>query len=410
MAPGQSDMTACRVCGSNDVGQVLDLGRVPLANDFQPLGSSVVADRYPLEVQFCAACAITQLVQTVDPEVLFRHYLYTPSQSTTWVAHCAELSDWLRARTTATEPFVVEPASNDGCLLKAIQPWATRVLGVEPALNIAAHAAKDGVPTLPEFFTRSAATKIRDQHGPADLVVGTNVLAHVPDIVDFLEGVAALLAPDGMVVVEAPYLRDLVETLAYDTIYHEHVSYLTVTALNRVYRQAGLTLTYVERIPIHGGSLRFVGQLAGRAPDPSVSALLDEERQLGYADGSAMKTFAARVAELRVGLRSAISSLAESGASIAGYGATAKGTTLLTTTGLDQRHIRYIVDRNPLKQGRISPGSTIPIVGPEALTDDPVDVLLLLAWNLRAEIVAEQQSFAARGGRFLIPIPEPMII
>ncbi len=239
----------------------------------------------------------------------------------------------MRARTTTTDPFVVEPASNDGCLLKAVQSWAPRVLGIEPALNIAAQAVEDGIPTVAEFFTRSTAISVRDDHGPADVVVGTNVLAHVPNIIDFLQGVAELLTPDGFVVVGAPYLRDLVETLAYDTIYHEHVSYLSVTALDRVYRQAGLSLTHVERTSIHGGSIRFVGRHAGAVPDSSVPSMLEEERRLGYADGSALATFATRVDDLRAQLQATVASLAASGASIAGYGATAKGSTLLTTTG-----------------------------------------------------------------------------
>lgn len=404
-------MTICRVCQSPGVRLVLDLGAVPLANDFLAPGSATDGSLYPLGLQFCSTCGIAQLVETVDPEILFRHYLYTPSASSTWRAHCVELSAWIRRRAgNPTAPFVVEPASNDGRLLKAIRRWAPRVLGVEPARNIAALAEREGVPTLAEFFSSATARQIRALHGPAQIIVGTNVLAHVPDIRDFLQGAAELLADGGIVVIEAPYLRDLVEALAYDTIYHEHVSYLSVTAIDYASRISGLVLTHVERIPIHGGSIRIVAGREGELPDTTVATMLGEERQLGYADGSALIDFGDRVARLQAQLRSTVDGLRASGLTIAGYGATAKGNTLLTTTGLTHEHIRYIVDRNPLKQGRLAPGSLVPVVDVSTLTSDPVDVLLLLAWNLRDEIVREQRAFSERGGRFLVPIPEPILI
>jgi hypothetical protein len=404
-------LTSCRVCQSSEVRTVLDLGTVPLANDFRRPGEATVDTRYPLGLQFCATCGIAQIVETVDPEILFRHYLYTPSASTTWRAHCDELSAWIRERADgAARPFVVEPASNDGTLLKAIQHWTPNVLGVEPALNIASLAEREGVPTLPEFFGSATAAQIHASYGRADIVVGTNVLAHVPDIGDFLRGAAGLLASQGFIVIEAPYLRDLVESMAYDTIYHEHVSYLSVTALDYIYRHSRLVLTHVERTPIHGGSIRFVGQHEGARPDPTVASMLDEERRLGYASGSVLWDFASRVSQLRARLLSSVEALRASGATIAAYGATAKGNTLLTTTGLTRDHVRYIVDKNPLKQGRLAPGSLIPVVDVESLASDPVDVLLLLAWNLKDEIVREQRAFSERGGRFLVPIPQPTLI
>lgn len=404
-------LTNCRVCLSPGVRTVLDLGAVPLANAFPTPGSAIDGTRYPLGLQFCPTCGIAQIVETVDPEILFRHYLYTPSASTTWRAHCDELSAWIRERAGGvTAPFVVEPASNDGCLLKAIQRWTPYVLGVEPARNIASIAVSEGVPTLPEFFGSATARQIRARYGPAHIIVGTNVLAHVPDIGDFLRGVAALLADGGLFVIEAPYLRDLVETLAYDTIYHEHVSYLSVTALHHAYRISGLSLTHVERVPIHGGSIRFVGEHEGARPDATVATMLDEERRLGYADGSALADFGGRVTRSRVRLRSAVDELRARGLTIAAYGATAKGNMLLTATGLTHEHIRYIVDKNPLKQGRLVAGSLIPVVDVSTLDRDPVDVLLLLAWNLKDEVVREQRHFSQRGGRFLVPIPEPVLI
>lgn len=410
-APAGVDRTyhrSCRVCGSTGIRLVLDLGKVPLANRFiDPAHQHENEPTFELGIQYCPTCAIVQLTETVDPEILFRDYLYTPSASTTWRGHCDELAQWLESEVSDHGAFVVEPASNDGCLLRSIQRWTPNVLGVEPARNIATQANEDGVPTVCEFFGEAAARAIRAERGAARAVVGTNVLAHVPDIIDFVRGAATLLDEDGIFVIEAPYLRDLVESVAYDTIYHEHVSYLSVTTLVRIYPLAGLVLTHVERTPTHGGSIRFVGRLAGATPDESVARFLEEERLLGYADGAALVDFAERVDRLREQLAARIRAEAAAGRTIAAYGATAKGNTLIATCDIDAKLIRYIVDRNPLKQGRLAPGSHIPIVGPQHLDSDPVDILLILAWNIAAEVMEEQRSFAERGGRFLIPIPEP---
>lgn len=399
----------CRVCTSPLVRNVLDLGVVPLANAFLEEKDVPLELSFPLGVRACATCGLAQLTHLVDPEILFRHYLYTPSASTTWVAHCEELSTWIRQRTRAETPFVVEPASNDGCLLRAIQGWAPRVLGVEPARNIAELAVAAGVPTLPEFFSAETAATIRRDHGAADVIVATNVLAHVPNMLDFLDGVRVLLGGTGIAVFEAPYLRDLVESMAYDTIYHEHVSYLSVTALERAFALAGLTLTHVERTPVHGGSLRFVGRVGGSADD-TVARFIADERALGYADGHALEGFSDRVNDLRRRLKGLIDTLQADGARLAGYGATAKGNTLLTTAGIGRSDLRYIVDRNPLKRGLLAPGTHIPVVDQSRIESDPVDVLVLLAWNLAEEIMDQQRQFAARGGRFLIPIPEPRLV
>jgi len=409
---GSSDsVTRCRVCSSLGVRLVLDLGMVPLANSFiDPADADRAEPTFALGIRFCPTCAIVQVPQTVDPEVLFRHYLYTPSASTTWREHCDELADWLRDEVGDPTAFVVEPASNDGCLLRSIQRWIPNVLGVEPARNIAEQAIHDGIPTICEFFSEATARAIRAERGPAHVVIGTNVLAHVPDMIDFVRGAATLLDEDGMFIIEAPYLRDLVEAVAYDTIYHEHVSYLSVSALARIYPLAGLVLTHVERTPTHGGSIRFVGRLAGAQPGDSVASFLAEEAALGYADGTALAGFAARVDRLRRQLAETIRAETAAGRTVAAYGATAKGNTLLTTCDIDPGAIRYIVDRNPLKQGRLAPGSHIPVVGPEWLERDPVDVLLILAWNIADEVIDQQRWFADQGGRFLIPVPEPHFV
>jgi hypothetical protein len=404
-------VTNCRVCSSPDVRLVLDLGKVPLANGFvDPRDAELPEAEYRLGIQFCPGCAIVQIPEIVDPEILFRHYLYTPSASTTWRNHCDELASWLRNEIVHPTPFVVEPASNDGCLLRSILRWTPNVLGVEPARNIAEQALRDGIPTKSDFFTEATAGEIRAEQGAAQAVIGTNILAHVPDIVDFVRGAATLLDSDGIFVIEAPYLRDLVETLAYDTIYHEHVSYLSVTAISRIYPLAGLVLTHVERTSTHGGSIRFVGRPANAEPDESVRRFLGEEAVLGYADGTALADFAHRIEDLRRTLAQTIRSEIAAGRTIAAYGATAKGNTLLTTCDIDPGAIRYIVDRNPLKQGHLAPGSHIPVVGPERLLNEPVDVLIVLAWNIADEVMKQQGWFAEQGGRFLIPIPEPRFV
>lgn len=401
-------MPRCRVCGSPELVSILDLGQVPLANSFRAPDDSTIEPLFDLGIQWCGSCAIVQLTSLVDPETLFRHYLYTPSASATWIAHCEELASWMWERSGKNrDAFVVEPASNDGALLKKVRLLMPRILGVEPARNIAELALADGIPTLPEFFGVSTARQIRKEHGPADIVVGTNVLAHVPNIVDFLVGARELLNDDGIVVIEAPYLPDLVDRVAFDTIYHEHVSYLSVTALDRIYRLAGLNLTSVERTPVHGGSIRFTGGLSDVLFDASVRTFLHTEAEMGYADGTALTGFAARVDDTREQLREVVSELRASGLRIAGYGATAKGNTLLTTSGLDSRDIEYIVDKNPMKVGLVAPGTAIPIVGVEYLNQHPVDVLLILAWNLSDEIIQQQQAHRQRGGRFLIPLPSP---
>jgi hypothetical protein len=402
-------MRSCRVCGADGVVEVLRLGFMPLANALvAPETPPDKELRYPLGLTRCPNCAIVQIPEVVPPDVLFRNYVYTPSASSVWRNHTAELAAWIRGNITLnSRTLVVEPASNDGCLLREIRRWAPRILGVEPALNIAEAANLDGIPTIPEFFSERVARQIRAEHGAATVIVGTNVLAHVPDLLDFLRGAAALLQPDGLLVVEAPYLRDLVESVAFDTIYHEHVSYFSVYALARAYERAGLTITHVERTPVHGGSIRFVGRPRGAAPDATVATFLRDEAELGYLDGSALSDFAERVRRLQGEIRGVVTTERTSGRTFAAYGATAKGNTLLGTCGITHDDVAYIVDRNPLKQGLLAPGTRIPIVGREEFQARPVDVLLVLAWNLQDEIIAQERTFAERGGRFLIPIPAP---
>jgi len=402
---------ACRVC-SGAVEVVIDLGRFALANSFLlPEQVSAAEPRYPLAVQRCADCTLLQLTDCVDPAVMFSEYLYTPSSSSMWHAHCDDLAAFVRAR-SAAPPFVVEVGSNDGCFLKAVQPLARRVLGVDPAANIAELARADGIPTEVAFFGLAYARDLVAREGAADVIVGTNVLAHTPDLLDFLRGVATVLAPDGRFVVEVPYLAPLLDGVAFDTIYHEHVSYFSVQSLANVYERAGLRMVEVEPVPTHGGSLRAVAVRADSsvATTDSVRDLLAAEAASGLNSRERILAFDAQIRALREQVRAHFAAFRRDGVKVAGYGATAKGNTLLGYLDFTPEELPMIGDRSPLKQGRVTPGTHIPVVSAEALEAWQPDVLFLLAWNLADEIRSQFDDFARGGGRFLVPIPRVELV
>ncbi len=407
-------VVACLGCGSARLRPVLDLGLQPLANNLvAPTDANPAEQVFPLAIQLCESCRLVQLTHVVDPALMFSSYLYVPSTSTTWLEHCEALADYVNAcGHLAPGNLVVEIGSNDGTLLRAFQRRGLRVLGVDPAGNIAAQANASGVPTLNRFFGEATAAEILADHGPARAVISTNVLAHVPDPLGVLRGVRSLLHPDGIYVNESPSLRELVEHTEFDTIYHEHVFYFSLHALQGLCERAGLTVVDAAPQPIHGGSLRLLAAPSVRAVDtpPAVAALLAAERRAGVVDTSGLQAFARRTAALRRRLRDLVSRLHAEGLRLAAYGATAKGNTLLGYCGLTAADIEYVVDRNPLKQGRLTPGARMPIVSPDHLAAQPPDVLLLLAWNLADEIRQQLAWFSRRGGRFLIPVPEPRVV
>ncbi len=405
-------ITGCRACGSARLRRFLSLGDMPLSDGFlRPDQLDRPEPRFPLDVAFCEDCTLVQIEHTVAPEILFdAEYPYFSSVSETVVENAREnVEARLAERPLGPSSLVVELASNDGYLLQFYRERGVPVLGIDPAPGPAAEARKRGVDTLVAFFGLELARRLAAEGRQADILHANNVLAHVADTGGFVRGIATLLKPDGVAVIEVPYVRDLVEKVAFDTIYHEHLCYFSVGSVAALFARHGLVLVRVERIPIHGGSLRLFAAKAGE-PDASVRDLLAEERAVGLDRFDFYARFGERVEALRERLLALLARLKEEGARIVGYGAAAKGTILLNVCGIDGRFLDCVVDRNPHKQGRLVPGVRLPIRPPDVLASDPPDVLLILPWNITDEIARQQRAFREAGGRFLVPVPEPRIV
>lgn len=410
---------ACGWCRTPLV-TVLELGDQPLAN---ALLSADDLDRpearFPLTLAICPSCGLAQITEAVPPERMFREYAYFSSVSDAFVAHARSIAERVRAgRGLDGASLVIEIASNDGYLLQHYAAAGIPVLGIDPARNIAAAANARGVPTLPEFFDTDLAAELARTGRMADVVHANNVIAHVPDLDGFVAGLATVLKPDGLAVIETPYVRDLLERLEFDTVYHEHRYYHSLTALARILERRGLIVAAVERVPVHGGSLRlFVGHRDhDHGPSPigvaasSVADLLAEEASLGLGDPASYHSFAERVTALGTDLRAMLAGIKAEGRSVAAYGAAAKGTVLLNAFGIGGETLDFVADRSPHKQGRFMPGVRLPIVPPERLLTDRPNVCLLLAWNFADEILTQQSEYRAAGGRFLIPVPNPKLV
>jgi len=400
-------ITACRACGGAISAMFCDLGATPLANDYPPPGSAPLP-RYPLAAVVCGTCRMVQLDHVVEAEAIFTDYAYFSSFSESWLDHAARYAAAMRERLSlGAQSFVVEIASNDGYLLRNFVTIGIPCLGVEPAANVAASAVAAGVPTEVRFFGQEAARDIVARRGPADLVIANNVLAHVPDVVDFAAGLAHLAGPRGVVTIEAPHLLSLVDGVQFDTIYHEHYAYWSLYAVERLLAAQGLRVFDVEKLTTHGGSLRYFASAdATRAEAPGLLEVRAEEDARGMAGDAFYQGFNVRVAEALAAFKAWLAQCRAAGMRLGAYGAAAKGNTFLNAAGVTATDFVAVADRNPAKQDRLLPGSAIPIVSPEALLAMAPDVILVLPWNL-AEEISGQLRAAGFKGRLATALPAP---
>jgi len=414
----QPQSPVCRSCNATSLIPILNLGNTPLANALLAEEQLTEAEEtYPLELVLCPACALVQITETVPPEKLFREYLYFSSFSDTMLQHAESLaSELIESRDLGPNSLVLEVASNDGYLLQYYKQSNIPVLGIEPATNVARVAREErGVPTISEFFGTELAERLVANGQRADVIHANNVLAHVADLNGFVHGLELLLKENGVAVIEVPYVKDMIDRTEFDTIYHEHLCYFSLTALDSLFQRHGLMIEEVTPLTIHGGTLRVVarkviGQLKLDQPASTrrseVKSLLTEEDKWGVRDPRFYQGFGAKVERLRAELLKLLEELKSQGKRIAVYGASAKGATLMNYFGLGRDLLDFVVDRSTFKQGRYTPGTHLPIYSPGKLIQSMPDYVLLLTWNFSNEILEQQSEYRQRGGRFIIPIPE----
>jgi SAM-dependent methyltransferase len=405
---------ACRACGHPLTTTFCDLGATPLSNAMlRPERASEAEPYFPLHAWVCDHCLLVQLEQFNAPAEIFSDYTYFSSYSKTWLAHAKSYSEAIiEDLGLGADSFVLEVASNDGYLLKNFVVRRIPCLGIEPAHNVAEVARTAGVPTLAEFFGEALARKLASEGKAADLIVANNVLAHVPELNDFVAGLKILLKPEGVITIEVPHILNLIRDTQFDTIYHEHFCYFSLATLRGILQRHGLRIYDVQELPTHGGSLRIYAchQTSERVEAPGGQAVLRKEQNFGLGELSTYRKFQAKVRRVKLDLMRFFVDAATAGAHVACYGAAAKGNTLLNYCGIGKDLIDFAVDRSPHKQGLLLPGTRIPVYAPERVALEKPDYLLILPWNLKDEIVGEMQQIRAWGGRFVTAIPHLEII
>lgn len=411
LSPGHS----CRFCGASLTRTFADLGLTPPSNSYvRPDAADLGETFLPLHAFVCGSCFLVQIGEYRSPQAIFEDYAYFSSFSDSWLAHAKRYSAAITERLRlGPKHLVVELASNDGYLLRNFKELGIPCLGVEPAKNVAKVAVDKGIPTVAEFFGTALARRLVSEGRRADLLLGNNVLAHVPDLNDFVSGMKLLLAPGGTITMEFPHLQRLVEGNQFDTIYHEHFSYFSFVAVERVFAKAGLAVFDVEELPTHGGSLRVYARHAEGDARPATAAareLAARERALGYERLETYDAFAEGVRRTKRDLLTLLIALKRDGKRLAGYGAPAKGNTLLNYCGIGPDFLDYTVDRSPHKQGTLLPGSRIPVRAPEALKETKPDFVVILPWNLKDEIVSQTSFIREWGGKHIVPIPVPAVL
>jgi SAM-dependent methyltransferase len=409
----QNSSAPCIVCDSHSVEEFLDLGEMPLANKFLKKEQLSMAEpTFPLRVGLCAECKHVQLLDGVPPSKMFEDYLYISSASDVLKAHLHDLSDIVTKRCCLTaKDLVIDIGCNDGTLLSGFQRHGVKVLGVDPAKNLVDFTAQKGIDRYVGFFSSESAKEIVAKYGHAKVITATNTFPHIPALRDFTKGLQTALAPGGVFVVEAHSLFDMLDQVAFDTIYHEHISYWALAPMIRLFEEHGMEVVSAERLPLHHGQLRVFVQRRGEGKvQSSVGEILELEKKHGLDRKETYARFAGSVERIKQDLKRTIGDLRGQGKQVVGYGAPAKGNTLLCYLQLGPDRIDYIADKSRLKQGLFTPGMHVPVVPPERLLQDQPDYLLVLAWNFLEEIMEQQAEYRSRGGRFIVPVPEVKII
>ena len=402
----------CRICSSKDLKLILSLGNTPLANSFLSEKDLYQEEtKFPLEIYFCPNCKLVQLGVVVPPELMFKNYVYLSSTTDTFRKHFTKMAEDISNYYNLSEnSLAVDIGSNDGLLLKGFQKMKVQTIGVEPATNVSRISEQNGVETINDFFNKNVVEEIINRKGHADVITATNVFAHIDNIHDVAENVRHLLKKDGIFVIEFPYLIDMLEKMTFDAIYHEHLSYFSLTPLVYFFKEHKMEIFDAQRVESHGGSLRvFVKKSEGKFQiKKSVTQMLEDEKKYGIGDFGMYRRFSDKVYLTKTKLVEHLKKIRSQGKIVAAYGAPAKGNTLLNFCNIGMEYIDYVVDDNPLKIGLYTPGTHIPVVSSRALDEKKPDYILILAWNFAQEILAKTKKYAEKGVKFIIPVPEPV--